>query len=194
MEESWSVLDSRNQESISWLKVLDPQEEFLVLELFKKKIKKNSAIPILKELALPWDTGQARAPCEPPVEARHVFGLRSNFLYYCRGAAAMADGLGIGSLGDQIRLGFRPYGVQTTWGSDPLGDWTTWQIRCIWGLDHLGDHMQLGIGSTGDWIHLGIWSPGDLHIYDLCTGMPLDFICIKLYFAYMSWSIIYGLY
>ena len=44
MEESRSVLDSRNQESVSWLKVLDPQEEFLVLELFKKRVKNQPSL------------------------------------------------------------------------------------------------------------------------------------------------------
>ena len=118
---------------------------------------------------LPRETGQAGAPCEPPVEAGHVCGLRSNFLCCCRGAAATVDGLGIGSLA----------------------------FRCVWGSDHmgfrpLGDQIHLGIGQFGlsyaSWglDPLGIGSPGDMHIYDLCTDMSLDFICYKLCFAYMS--------
>ena len=91
--------------------VLRPQEVFLVLGVSKKGIW--LAIDVLKELVPPREADQASAPCELPVEARHVCGLWSSIFHSCRGAAAKIDGLGIWSVGDSTTWGFDPQEICT---------------------------------------------------------------------------------
>ena len=52
-------------------------------------------------------------------------------------------------------------GVQTIWGSDPLG------IRSTWELDNLDFHMHLG-----DWTHWGL-DPQGICTYTICAQVCL---------------------